>query len=137
MTVVLQGLSLPLVIRLLRLSREDTSYCEEGEARRLMLQAALDFLNERRNSTQDESETHLYDDLLHQFEHRSTEVDLYGPAGSASNESADSLTMGQVLLETIRAEREKLNSLRQSGRVGDSVHRSLERELDLTESRLA
>lgn len=44
--------------------------------------------------------------------------------------------MGQVVLETIRAEREKLNSLRQSGRLGDSVHRSLERELDLSESRL-
>lgn len=135
-TIVLQGLSLPLVIRLLRLSSDDTSYCEEGQARRQMLQAAMDFLHERRNSAQDESETHLYDDLLHQFEHRITEIDLCGPSRSIANDSATSLTTGQVMLETIRAEREKLNSLRQSGRVGDSVHRSLERELDLTESRL-
>jgi len=134
---VLQGLSLPLVIRLLRLQSEDTSYCEEGQARRMMLQAAIDFLNERRNSAQDESETHLYEDLLHQFEHRITEIDLCGPGGSVPNESAESLTTGQVLLETIRTEREKLNSLRQSGRIGDDVHRTLEHELDLSESRLA
>jgi len=44
--------------------------------------------------------------------------------------------MSGLLLDTIRTEREKLNSLRQSGRIGDNVHRILERELDLTESRL-
>jgi CPA1 family monovalent cation:H+ antiporter len=136
-TVVLQGLSLPLVIRLLRLPTEDTSYCEEGQARRLMLQAAIDFLNERRNSAQDESEIHLYEDLLHQFEHRIAEVDLCGPEGSTPRESEESLTTGLLLLDTIRTEREKLNSLRENGRIGDSVHRTLEHELDLSESRLA
>jgi CPA1 family monovalent cation:H+ antiporter len=42
-----------------------------------------------------------------------------------------------LLLETIRREREELNLLRATGRIGDGVHRSLERELDLSESRLA
>src|SRR5262249_29447095 len=49
-TVVVQGLSLPWMIKLLRLQTQDTGYCEEGQARHLMLQAAMDFLTERRNS---------------------------------------------------------------------------------------
>jgi len=135
-TVVFQGLSLPWVIRMLRLRTEDTSYCEEGQARHLMLQSAIDFLNERRNSAQDESETHLFDDLLHQFRHRLAEINECGPEGSVPQAAEENLTMSGLLLDTIRTEREKLNSLRQSGRIGDNVHRILERELDLTESRL-
>jgi len=44
--------------------------------------------------------------------------------------------MGQLMLQTIRREREELNLLRANGRIGDGLHRSLERELDLSESRL-
>ena len=135
-TVVLQGLSLPLVIRLLRLQTEDIGVCEEGQARRIMLQAAIDFLSERRESARDQTETHLYEDLLHQFKHRVNEIDLCAPGESTPQNSAENLTMRQLMLETIRTERGKLNSLRESGRIGDNVHRTLERELDLSESRL-
>jgi monovalent cation/hydrogen antiporter len=41
-----------------------------------------------------------------------------------------------VMLETIRRERQQLNVLRETGRIEDSVHRKLERELDLSESKL-
>src|SRR5262249_6915354 len=85
-TVVLQGLSLPWVIRVLRLSSEDTSYCEEGQARHLMMGAAIDFLKERRNSAQEGSELHLFNDLLHQFEHKINSIDLCGPDGSVPQE---------------------------------------------------
>ncbi len=136
-TVVLQGLSLPWVIRVLRLQSGDTSYCEAGQARHLMMQSAIDFLEERRNSVQAGGEVHLYDDLLHQFRHKLTEIDLCGPEGTVPTEPEPNLTMSLLMLETIRTEREKLNSLRQSGRIGDNVHRTLERELDLSESRLA
>jgi CPA1 family monovalent cation:H+ antiporter len=136
-TVVLQGLSLPWLIRALGLRRQNMSYCEEGQARNLMLRAAIDFLTERRNSVKREGETHLYDDLLHQFEHKISNVDLCGPSGEVPEQSEESLTMEHLLLETIRREREELNALRESGRIGDGVHRNLERELDLSESRLA
>jgi monovalent cation/hydrogen antiporter len=136
-TVVLQGLSLPWVIRMLGLAKEDTGYCEEGQARRLMLQAAIDFLMERRNSAAGESETHLYDDLLHQFEHKFSELELCGPDGSVPPHEEGNVTPSQLLLETIRREREELHWLRENGRIGDGVHRNLERELDLSESRLA
>lgn len=136
-TVVLQGLSLPWLIRALGLPSQDTGYCEEGQARRLMLQAAIDFLSERQNSAEGESEIHLYEDLLHQFNHRLRELDLCGPDGSVPPQDDGSLTTGQVLLETIRRERDELHQLRENGRIGDGLHRSLERELDLSESRLA
>jgi monovalent cation/hydrogen antiporter len=134
--VVLQGLSLPWLIRVLGLSTVDESYCEEGQARQLMLQAAIDFLRERRNSAAGDSETHLFDDLLHQFEHKFTAIELCGPDGSAASQDTSSLTASQLLLETVRREREELNLLRERGRIGDGVHRNLERELDLSESRL-
>jgi len=136
-TLVLQGLALPWLVRVLGLTVRDASFCEEGQARHLLLKAALDFLNTRREAAQGEAEIHLYEDFIHQYEHKMAEIDLCGPGGSLPEESATSLTSGRVLLDTIRREREELNLLRASGRVGDGVHRMLERELDLTESRLA
>jgi hypothetical protein len=44
------------------------------------------------------------------------------------------LTTNHLLLETIRRQREELNLLRSNGRIGDNVHRNLERELDLKEA---
>ena len=135
-TLVLQGLSLPWLVRTLKLSAGDDGFCEEGEARHLLLQAAIDFLSERRVSAQDERETHLFDDLLHQYRHKIKEIDQCGPDGSVPDEGASTLTTSRLLLETIRRERQELNQLRANGRIGDSIHRNLERELDLSESRL-
>lgn len=134
-TLVLQGLSLPWLVRTLGLTRLDASFCEEGEARQLLLRAAIDFLGERRNSAQGEDDVHLYEDLLHQYEHKIQEINVCGPDGKPP-EDFGGLTLNRVLLETIRRERDELNLLRADGRIGDSVHRSLERELDLSESRL-
>ena len=136
-TVVLQGLSLPWVIRILHLQRQDTGYCEEGQARHLILQAAIDFLSERRNTAKEEDEVHLYDDLLHQYEHKITSIDLCGPGGEAAPSADNGVTMEGLLLDTVRRQRDELNSLRENGRIGDAIHRNLERELDLSESRLA
>jgi CPA1 family monovalent cation:H+ antiporter len=55
------------------------------------------------------------------------------PDGSLPNESSSNLTIEGLLLDTIRHEREDLNFLRVTGRIGDGIHRSLERELDLSE----
>ena len=136
-TVVVQGLSLPWVIRILRLPRQDTGYCEQGQARHLILQAAIDFLSERRLSAKGDGEIHLYEDLLHQYEHKIGSIDLCGPDGTTSPETEDNVSMERLLLDTVRRQREELNTLRESGRIGDTVHRNLERELDLSENQLA
>ncbi len=134
-TLVLQGLSLPWLVRFLGLSAPDTQWCEEGEARHLLLQAAIEFLDERRKSVEEESEAHLYDDLLHTYHHKIAEIENCGPTGVAPVRESR-LTSSQLLLDTIRREREELNLLRANGRIADNVHRTIERELDLSESRL-
>ncbi len=136
-TLVFQGLSLPWLVRRLGLARFDTGFCEEGEARRLLLRAAIDFLADRKHSAGNGSEGHLFDDLMHQYEHKITEIDECGPEGRVAEEADARPTMGGVMLDTIRRERDELNLLRASGRIGDGVHRTLEHELDLSESRLA
>ncbi len=60
-TLVLQGLSLPWLVRVLRLSAGNAQFCEEGEARHLVLQAGIEFLGERRKSAKGEHEIHLYE----------------------------------------------------------------------------
>jgi monovalent cation/hydrogen antiporter len=135
-TLVFQGLSLPWVVRALKLAAPDTGLCEESRARHILLETAIGFLKERRDSAQGESNGHLYDDLVHQYEHKITEIDQCGPDGTMPPESSAGMTMAGVLLETIRRERQQLNVLREAGRIEDSVHRKLERELDLSESKL-
>ena len=128
-TLVLQGLSLPWLVRVLRLTDSNTQFCEEGEARHLLLTAAVDFLSDRMKSADGERETHLCEDLVHQYQHKIEEIDRCGPDGSNSEKEESTITTNRLLLETIRREREELNTLRSNGRIGDSVHRTLEREL--------
>jgi monovalent cation/hydrogen antiporter len=135
-TLVAQGLSLPWLVRVLGLTAGNEQFCEEGEARHLLLQAAIDFLGERRKSAKGENEAHVFEDLLHQYQHRLEDIDECGPDGSHPQKTSHGLTTNHLLLETIRRQREELTLLRSNGRIGDSVHHNLERELDLKESLL-
>jgi CPA1 family monovalent cation:H+ antiporter len=135
-TIVFQGSSLPFLIRHLGLAQVDSGVCEEGEARRLLLHAAIEFLEQRGQATREKEERHLYEDLLHQYEHKLTEADPCGPDGSLPEAPKEGITLESVLLDTIRRERAELSTLRANGRIGDSLYRTLEHELDLSESRL-
>ena len=110
--------------------------CEESDARIILIQAATEFLRQRRDTAENENQRHLHDDLLHEYEHRMTEIAQCIPGGRNAQQDAVDLTMGRLMLDTIRRERQELNLLRASGRIGDGLHRSLERELDLSESQL-
>ncbi len=133
-TLVVQGVSLPAVLRLLRLKQEPTSGCDEGEARRLLLRRAIDYLQECR-ATDEPALQHAYDDLLHQYGHRLDSIVDCGPGIPAEDRHAR--TMANVILETVRIEREELLQLRDAGSVDESVYRLLQHELDLSESRFA
>ncbi|HWB31926.1 MAG TPA: Na+/H+ antiporter [Acidobacteriaceae bacterium] len=136
-TLVLQGLSLPWLVRTLRLAVPDMQFCGEAEARHLLLQAAVDLLRERGKSAQAGQEAHLYADLLHQYEHKMAEIEDCDPVGGRPASSPGRITINHLMLETIRREREELNLLRANGRITELVHRTLEHELDLSESRLS
>jgi Na+/H+ antiporter len=133
-TLVLQGLTLPALIRLLGLAGNAGMDPEEKEARRIVLRAAVHHLEEGRKRDGHGAE-HLYDDLIHRYRHKLAAV---GGGDDGDLEAIDTETMTRlrsILEDALQTERRTLISLRDSGRIGDDVLRTMERELDLAETR--
>ena len=133
-TLVLQGLTLPWLIRLLGLAGLRGPNCEEREARRIVTQAALQRLQQARASDSPEFAP-IYDDLQQHYQHRLSVLE--GNSGGNRDEGAQ--FYGRALdlnLELLRTERETALGLRGEGRINDEVLRLLEHELDLRESQL-
>jgi len=133
-TLVVQGLTLPALIRRLGLARPTGMDREEREARRIVLAAAIHYLEEGRKAEGDDAE-HLYDDLLHRYQHRLAAV-TSGSEGSVDGLDGDSYARLRSIAEgALRAERQTLLGLRDRARISDDVLRTMEREIDLAESR--
>lgn len=132
-TLVLQGITLPFLVRWLGFSKEEDTRCEEGEARRLLLRAAIDNLQASRMERPAADQT--YADLLHLYEARLEEIGECGPGAEVAESSGYSRR--DLLREAVSAERQTLTRLRDDNRISDGLHRTLERELDLNESRLS
>jgi monovalent cation/hydrogen antiporter len=134
-TLVLQGLSLPMMIRFLGLASKSTRGEEETEARRTMLQAAIAHL-EQGKAQSGESNAHVYDDLLHFYQHMLEAMEAQVQEDSEAKSRAATYRLFREITEsTVQAERRALIELRDKGRIGESVMRHLEGELDLTEAR--
>ena len=134
-TLVVQGLTLPALIRLLHLEREEGIGAEERDARRMILDAALEAIEKLRDADT-ERFTEVYDDLAQHYETRrralfgDDEQDEHGSIAAHADRYAD------VSRELLSLERAKAVSLREEGRIGDDVLRRLLRELDLSETRI-
>jgi monovalent cation/hydrogen antiporter len=130
-TLVLQGLTLPPLIRWLGLAGGEGPNCEEREARRIVAQAALDQLESAKLRDLDET-AEIYEDLAHHYRHRLASLTSgANPKDVSANERHRTL-----FLEGVAVERATAIRLRDEGRIGDAVLRRIERELDLEESRL-
>lgn len=119
-TLVIQGLSLPWVIRLLGVEGEALGE-QEVEARRLALEAALQTLDEigQREQLPQESV-----ELLRQrYRHQLRELDEADQEIQPDRERA-------LNNKILQAERALLTDLRRRGVIADEVFRRLERELD-------
>jgi monovalent cation/hydrogen antiporter len=135
-TLVLQGLTLPALIRALGLAGTGgANHEEEHEARRIITSAALAHLEEVRG--QDLSDfAAVYDDIARRYTRR---------LASLGKETADGDGMSNqelqryraVLAELLRLERKTAVRLRNEGRINDEVLRKIEHELDLSETRIA
>jgi monovalent cation/hydrogen antiporter len=134
-TLVLQGLTLPALIRALGLARKDVGMePEECSARRVVLQEAIAFLEGEKQADGERFE-HAYDDLLHRYQHR-----LAAVGGGSKEDGLDAGTYGRLRAAAagaIRTERRAMIRLRSEGVIGDDVLRTLQKELDLAESRYA
>lgn len=132
-TLVLQGLTLPLVIRKLGLAAVDDSACEEQEARSIVIRAALDHLESMR-ATDEEAFGDVYEDLSHFYKHRmlieTGERAVLGDGGAEHVERFE-----EISRELRRTERATVVQLRNQQRISDETMRTIERELDLVDWR--
>ncbi len=133
-TLVLQGLTLPLLIRALGLAGTSAPHTEEGEARRFVLQAALRYLQEHRKSDAPEG-TALYDDLERHYRHRLATLDSESDLASEISREhyARYLSLSRELL---KVERQATLKLLEEGHIDDELARELEHEFDLSEIRV-
>ncbi len=126
-TLVLQGLTLPALIRKLGLGAKNND-CEEKEARRLTLEAAVLRLEQMRGQA-GASELELYNDLAKFYGHRLTRVNAEDEVATSRVEK-----FRGIARELRGVERETLRDLREQGRVNEEVSRLLQREMDLNEA---
>lgn len=134
-TLVLQGLSLPLVIRVLGLEDESAALEEQEAAARIAAaDAALARLDELateggvRESTADRMRG------TYEFRKRRFAERLDEEADGSLEER--SLAYQRLRSELLAAERDTLHAMRRQGDISDEVMQRIERDLDLEHSRL-
>ena len=133
-TLVLQGLTLPALIRALGLAGATTGpNCEETEARRIMAQAALEQL-EKESKDVEGDPARLYQDLREHYRLKLSSLPSDGEAQDGTDPKAYSKFL-TLSLELLQVERETAVRLRNNGRINDEVLRQLLQELDLSETR--
>jgi monovalent cation/hydrogen antiporter len=133
-TLVLQGLTLPPLVRALGLAVALGRNLEEESARREMLQAALAHLQKAREKDAANFKA-LYEDLTGHY-HRRLSV-LSGekaPTGAMVYEHHQ--RHNRLMRELLRVERHTAVRLRNEGHINDETLRELEHELDLQEAGL-
>jgi len=135
-TLVGQGLSLPFVVRALRLEEPRRWSDEEAVARMEAAQSALDRLDEIEGDDRaSEAQLRRLRDL-YRARFRMCQAVLGGEdPGQAAREQrlAD---YGELRRELIGVEREELLALRGAGRLRNQTMRQIERDLDLEEARI-
>lgn len=132
-TLVLQGLTLPALIRALGLAGSAGPNCEETEARRIMAEAALAQL-EKTSEDAEPAFAVLYGDLKEHYRRRLSSLPREGQDQDDSDPEAYARFLA-LSLELLRVERATAVQLRNSGRINDEVLRQLLHELDLSETR--
>jgi monovalent cation/hydrogen antiporter len=132
-TLVGQGLSLPLLIRWLRVTGDDSEEREEVLARRAAAKAALDRLDALE---QEEGTPTSIIAALRDRHQRDAKVLTVNPEDELR--TTDQFAREhQVRLAVLEAERAALLQLRDDGEINDEVLRRVQRDLDLEEARFA
>lgn len=135
-TLVGQGLSLPFVVKSLKLEEPRRWSDEEAVARMEGAQAALDRIDEMENDDRaDEKQLQRLRDLYRaRFRMCAAVLDGQDPETAAREERITNY--GELRRELIGIEREELINLRGIGRLKNDTMRTIERDLDLEEARI-
>ena len=133
-TLVVQGLTLPGIVRLVGLSARNVTHVEEDEARRLIAEAAIDHLEQLREKGMVYGD--IYEDLRSHYSTRlAAQLGEGGDEHGSSREHA--AQQRRVSLDLTQIERETAVRLRDEGKIGDELLRELQQEADLEELRLS
>jgi monovalent cation/hydrogen antiporter len=133
-TLVVQGLTLPAVIRRFRLEEDHLEAKEDTKARIRAAEAALARLDELLDEDWVRPETAERMRGLYEFRRSRFQARFDGEDdGAIERQSTDFQRLRRELLE---AERAVVVALRREGRISDEVMRRVERDLDLEDSRL-
>jgi monovalent cation/hydrogen antiporter len=131
-TLVGQGLTLPWLVRVLRVSDPAGPNLEEEAARREVLQAALAYLEESRKINEAEFDA-IYEDLAGHYRQR-----LAAVTGKDDTETGVSPKqqkhLSRLSRDLLRIERQTAVRLRNEGQINDETLRQLQYELDLREA---
>jgi monovalent cation/hydrogen antiporter len=133
-TLVLQGLSLPGLIRRLGLHRDDSDAQEELRGRLRATDAALARLEELAAEDWTREDTVERMRGWYQFRHRR----LKARAGIWEDDGVQdrSLAYQRLVRELLEAQRHEIVRLRNQGEISNEVMHRIERDLDLEDSRL-
>jgi CPA1 family monovalent cation:H+ antiporter len=134
LTLLGQGLTLPWLIRTLRLGRDAAIREEEARARQRLVEAATQRIDELYPVWP--GHRPLLDQLRETYRHRSEHVERQREQAAGDEEDRELIEHREIRRRVLDAEREALLRLRTEGEVNDDVLRELERELDLEERRM-
>jgi len=135
-TIVGQGLSLPFIVRALKLEEPRRWSDEEAVARMEAAQSALDRLDEiEAEERASEGQLKRLRDL-YRARFRMCQAVLGGEDPDAAAREQRIADYGELRRELIGVEREELLDLRGAGRLRHQTLRQIERDLDLEEARI-
>jgi CPA1 family monovalent cation:H+ antiporter len=134
LTLLGQGLTLPWLIRSLRLGTDVGLREEEASARQRLLEAATRRIDQLYQVWP--GHRPLLDRLRDTYRHRSEHVDRQRDPSAPAEEDRELIEHREIRRTVIDAEREALLRLRAEGAIDDDLLRNLERELDLDERRM-
>jgi Na+/H+ antiporter len=133
-TLVGQGLTLPLLLRRLDVADDDTERREEIAARIGAAEAALERLEELGDEEWTRDDT--IDRLQRLYDYRRRRFAAQAGEGEDDGYEDRSLSYQRLMRELLEAQRRALVQLRNEGRINSDTMRRVERDLDLEDSRL-
>jgi CPA1 family monovalent cation:H+ antiporter len=133
-TLVAQGLSLPVLIRWLGVKDDGSMEKEEREARLKANQAALARLNEV--AERDAVKTDALERLRVEYEDHIRQIEGADPQSAGSPLRLFSSEYERLAHEALKVERRTIVRLRNEDVISDEVLRHIQRDIDLAEARL-
>ena len=135
-TLVGQGLSLPFIVRALKLEEPRRWSDEEAVARMEAAQSALDRIDEMESEERASEAQLMRLRDLYRARFRMCQAVLGGEDPDTAAREQRLVDYGELRRELIGIEREELLNLRGVGRLRNTTMRQIERDLDLEEARI-